>query len=137
MMKATVFIQDVYTITGIGIVPVGQVKSGVFRVGMKSNIGGKVMEVKSIEMHHQQLTEANVGDNIGFNLKNGDKNLIQAVCRTEVEFSDEQGSTPVAQTSASPEASALQNSQVPESHPEPIKPEGFLDSLKRIFGRKK
>jgi len=27
-------------------------------------------EVKSIEMHHEIMTEANPGDNVGFNVKN-------------------------------------------------------------------
>jgi len=27
-------------------------------------------EVKSVEMHHEALTEANPGDNVGFNVKN-------------------------------------------------------------------
>mmetsp|Transcript_16648 Transcript_16648/g.2318 ORF Transcript_16648/g.2318 Transcript_16648/m.2318 type:complete len:132 (+) Transcript_16648:823-1218(+) len=29
-----------------------------------------VTEVKSVEMHHEQLTEAGPGDNVGFNVKN-------------------------------------------------------------------
>jgi elongation factor 1-alpha len=47
-------IQDIYTITGIGTVPVGRVETGVLKPGdklvfMPSN---KSAEVKSIEMHH-------------------------------------------------------------------------------------
>jgi len=30
----------------------------------------KTTEVKSIEMHHEQLTEAIPGDNVGFNVRN-------------------------------------------------------------------
>jgi elongation factor 1-alpha len=65
-------IQDVYKISGIGTVPVGRVETGVMKPGMHitfapSSIEG---EVKSIEMHHENLTEAGPGDNIGFNVKN-------------------------------------------------------------------
>ncbi len=64
-------LQDVYTITGVGTVPVGRVETGVLKPGMKvmfepAHVQG---EVKSIEMHHQQLTEANPGDNVGFNVR--------------------------------------------------------------------
>ncbi|MBI4173339.1 MAG: translation elongation factor EF-1 subunit alpha [Candidatus Aenigmarchaeota archaeon] len=64
-------IQDVYSITGIGTVPVGRVESGVMKPGDKIIFepSGVVGEVKSIEMHHKQLTKAEPGDNIGFNLK--------------------------------------------------------------------
>ncbi len=68
-------IQDVFTITGHGTVPVGRVETGVMRPGdlivfMPSGAKG---EVKSIEMHHQPLTEAKPGDNVGFNVKGVDK----------------------------------------------------------------
>ena len=65
-------IQDVYKISGIGTVPVGRVETGVWIPGMVVQIApnGLVTEIKSVEMHHQQLTKAEPGDNIGFNLKN-------------------------------------------------------------------
>ncbi len=64
-------IQDVYSITGVGSVSVGEVKSGIMKVGdsvvfMPSNVKG---EVKSIEMHHQSMEQAMPGDNIGFNVR--------------------------------------------------------------------
>jgi len=68
-------IQDVYNITGIGVVPVGRVETGIMKVGDKVIVvpgrEGKGVngEVKSIEMHHEQLQEAEPGDNIGFNLR--------------------------------------------------------------------
>ncbi|MEM3412185.1 MAG: translation elongation factor EF-1 subunit alpha [archaeon] len=72
-------IQDVYSITGVGTVPVGRVETGKLKVNdkvviMPANVVG---EVKSIEMHHQQMQEAEPGDNIGFNLKGVDKKLIK------------------------------------------------------------
>ena len=39
--------------------------------------GGVRTDVKSIEMHHQQLEKAEPGDNIGFNIKGVDKKLIR------------------------------------------------------------
>ena len=76
-------IQDVYQIAGIGTVPVGKVETGVMKVGDKIIIvpgrdgKGVVGEVKSIEMHHEQLTEATPGDNIGFVVRGVEKKMIQ------------------------------------------------------------
>ena len=68
-------IQDVYKITGIGVVPVGRVETGIMKVNDKVIImpgrEGKGVhgEVKTIEMHHEQLQQAEPGDNIGFNVR--------------------------------------------------------------------
>jgi len=72
-------VQDVYSITGIGTVPVGRVETGVLNVNdtvifMPANKKG---EVKSIEMHHQPLQRAEPGDNIGFNVRGISKNDIK------------------------------------------------------------
>jgi elongation factor 1-alpha len=65
-------LQDVYKIGGIGTVPVGRVETGIIKAGMvvtfaPSNV---TTEVKSVEMHHEQLEQGNPGDNVGFNVKN-------------------------------------------------------------------
>ena len=64
-------LQDVYKIGGIGTVPVGRVETGVLKPGMVVTFapGNLSTEVKSVEMHHEALTEANPGDNVGFNVK--------------------------------------------------------------------
>ncbi len=64
-------IQDVYTITGVGTVPVGRVETGRMKVGDSVVImpEGITAEVKSIETHHTPMQEAVAGDNIGFNLR--------------------------------------------------------------------
>lgn len=72
-------VQDVYSITGIGTVPVGRVETGILKVGdkvifMPANVVG---EVKSIEMHHEPLNEAYPGDNIGFNVRGVSKTDIK------------------------------------------------------------
>jgi elongation factor 1-alpha len=64
-------IQDVYTITGVGTVPVGRVETGHMKVGDPVVImpEGMSAEIKSIETHHTPMQEAFAGDNIGFNLR--------------------------------------------------------------------
>ena len=71
-------IQDVYSITGVGTVPVGRVECGVMKQG--DNVifepAGVSGEVKSIEMHHEVFDVAEPGDNIGFNVRGVGKNDI-------------------------------------------------------------
>jgi len=64
-------LQDVYKIGGIGTVPVGRVETGIMKPGMTVVFAPVQIstEVKSIEMHHEQIPEAVPGDNIGFNIK--------------------------------------------------------------------
>jgi len=72
-------IQDVYTITGIGTVPVGRVETGILKPDMKVIFmpSNKVGEVKSIEMHHEVLPSAKPGDNVGFNVRGIAKNDVK------------------------------------------------------------
>jgi elongation factor 1-alpha len=72
-------IQDVFSISGFGTVPVGRIESGILKAGDQVIImpGGVKTEVKSIEMHHQQLQRAEPGDNIGFNVKGIEKKDIK------------------------------------------------------------
>jgi elongation factor 1-alpha len=71
-------IQEVFSITGFGTVPVGRVETGIMKPGDRVIImpSGVTTEVKSIEMHHQQLAQAKPGDNVGFNVKGIDKTQI-------------------------------------------------------------
>jgi elongation factor 1-alpha len=68
-------VQDVYDITGIGTVPVGKIETGVMKIGQKVIVlpgrsgTGIAGEVKTIEMHHEQLQEAPSGFNVGINVK--------------------------------------------------------------------
>ncbi len=70
-------IQDVYNISGIGAVTVGRVETGEISPGddvtfepastrHNGNVGG---EVKTIEMHHEEVDHAEAGDNIGWNTR--------------------------------------------------------------------
>ncbi|MDD4749204.1 MAG: translation elongation factor EF-1 subunit alpha [Methanosarcinaceae archaeon] len=64
-------VEDAYTISGIGTVPVGRVETGVMKKGDKVVFmpGGTGGEVKSIEMHHEEIPQATPGDNIGWNVR--------------------------------------------------------------------
>ena len=72
-------IQDVYTISGIGTVPVGRVETGVLNTGdnvsfQPSDVSG---EVKTVEMHHEEVPKAEPGDNVGFNVRGVGKDDIR------------------------------------------------------------
>src|SRR3989344_934161 len=68
-------VQDVYEITGIGTVPVGKIVTGIMKQGMKVKVlpgrtgTGIDGEVKTIEMHHENLPQAEAGDNVGINIR--------------------------------------------------------------------
>ncbi|MEM5872251.1 MAG: translation elongation factor EF-1 subunit alpha [Candidatus Aenigmatarchaeota archaeon] len=72
-------VQDVYTITGIGTVPVGRVETGILKTGdtVIFEPAGVKGEVKSIEMHHEQIPEAKPGDNVGFCVRGVNKQDIK------------------------------------------------------------
>ncbi len=64
-------VQDVYKISGIGAVSVGRVETGEISQGddvtfKPADVGG---EVKTIEMHHEEVDSAEPGDNIGWNTR--------------------------------------------------------------------
>merc|ERR1712054_598389 len=64
-------LQDVYKIQGIGTVPVGRVETGILKPGDMVYFApvSKSAECKSVEMHHESLSQATPGDNVGFNIK--------------------------------------------------------------------
>lgn len=72
-------IQDVYSITGVGTVPVGRIETGKMKPNDKIVVmpEGAVGEIKSIETHHTQIPEAQAGDNIGFNVRGIDRKQIK------------------------------------------------------------
>jgi elongation factor 1-alpha len=78
-------VQDVYSITGIGTVPVGRVETGILKVGdtlvfVPANSRG---ECKDIETHHTKIPQAIPGDNIGFN--------VRGISKTDVHRGDVAG----------------------------------------------
>ena len=64
-------VQEVYSIRGVGTVPVGKIETGTLKMDstlifMPSKEQG---QVKTIETHYTRMNEAGPGDNIGFNVK--------------------------------------------------------------------
>ena len=76
-------IQDVYTIKGVGTVPVGKIETGIMKPGQQlifkpsMKPGGAIGEAKTIEMHHEQISQAVPGDNVGVNMRGVSKNEIR------------------------------------------------------------
>jgi len=64
-------IQGVYNVKGVGQILAGRVETGILKPGMKvrSAPNGIEGEVKSLEMHHEQVDQALPGDNVGFSIK--------------------------------------------------------------------
>lgn len=80
-------VQDVYSIRGVGTVPVGRVETGVLKIDSHlvfrpSDVEG---DVKSIETHYERMPQAEPGDNIGFNVK--------GIARDEIRRGDVAGYT--------------------------------------------
>ncbi len=75
-------IQDAYKIQGVGTVSVGRIESGEIKPGenviiLPGKTGDGVKgEVKSLEMHHEQLDSAGPGDNVGVNIRGVSKKDI-------------------------------------------------------------
>jgi elongation factor 1-alpha len=64
-------VQEVYSIRGVGTVPVGKVETGILKLDTQLVFqpSGESGEVKTIETHYTRMNEAGPGDNIGFNMK--------------------------------------------------------------------
>ncbi|ELK37737.1 Elongation factor 1-alpha 1 [Myotis davidii] len=65
-------LQDVHKIGDISSVPVGRVETDAFKPGTGVTFApvNVTTEVKSVEMHHEALSEALPEDNVSFNIKN-------------------------------------------------------------------
>ncbi len=64
-------VQDVYSITGVGTVALRRIETGIMKPGDKLVFqpSDKIGEIKSIEMHHEQIPKAEPGDNVGVNIR--------------------------------------------------------------------
>ena len=64
-------LQDVYTIRGIGTVPVGRIETGILKIGdqVVAMPSGAKGDIKTIEMHHEQMQKAEPGDNVGVSIR--------------------------------------------------------------------
>jgi translation elongation factor EF-Tu-like GTPase len=76
-------VEDVFLITGRGVVVTGRVESGTVRVGMQVNVvrdGGVAMTttVTGVEMFRKVLDSATTGDNVGLLLKGLSKEQLHS-----------------------------------------------------------
>ena len=78
------YVEDVYTITGRGVVVTGRIASGKVKVGDKIRLIGAgdgtgkdlPFTVEGIEMFHKTMDEAEAGDNVGILLGDVDKSTV-------------------------------------------------------------
>ncbi|ADL19588.1 Elongation factor 1-alpha [Acidilobus saccharovorans 345-15] len=72
-------VQSVLSIPGAGTVVTGRVETGVLKPGDKVIVmpEGVVADVKSIQMHYQDLQQAEPGDNVGVALRGVEKNQVK------------------------------------------------------------
>jgi translation elongation factor EF-Tu-like GTPase len=62
-------LQDVYNVTGIGIVIVGKVLDGTLKPGMTAQVGGLTISAVKLEIRWKTPSEARPGDNVGVYLR--------------------------------------------------------------------
>ncbi len=90
---AILFVQDVYTVTGIGVIPCGIVETGKLQVGMKLNINGSIMTVKTISYAKMEVQSAEKGDSIGFTVEGVNfelaKSLLGSTNKSRIVFSED------------------------------------------------
>ncbi|KEH38842.1 GTP-binding elongation factor Tu family protein [Medicago truncatula] len=84
-------LQHVYKIGGVGTVPVGRVETGVLKPGMVLTFAptGLQSGVKSVQMHHENISEALPGDIVGLHLTNkklSDKNLRRGYVASDSKY---------------------------------------------------
>ena len=72
-------VQSILNITGVGSVVTGKIETGVMKPNDKVIIepAGVAGEIKSIEMHHKQLSQAIPGDNIGVSIRGVEKKNVK------------------------------------------------------------
>lgn len=86
-MKATILIQSVFKVVG-NVVPMGMVKEGILKVGMKSSIDKIIVTVKAIEMRAAKVQQATAGNTVAIFL-DGDENALIKLMGQEITFSEE------------------------------------------------
>ena len=78
------YVEDVFTVTGRGVVATGRIASGKVKVGDKIRLIGsadgaakdETFTVEGIEMFNKMMDSAETGDNVGILLGNIDKTLV-------------------------------------------------------------
>jgi GTPase len=93
-MKATVFVKEVYNITGIGPVPVVEIRQGVLKENMELHVKNRTMTIATMEMNKMKVKEASSGS-VGLSLRGGNYTVLKELKGQEVIFSDEKIQTHV------------------------------------------
>ena len=86
-MEAVVSIQKVFNIKEVGAISTGTVKSGTLKIGMAMSLNGVALLVKTMEIDHQRIEEADAGQSIGFSLSESDYEAVKSIAGTDVTFS--------------------------------------------------
>jgi len=87
-MKATVFLKEVYNITGLGPVSVVEIRQGVLKEGMSLHVKNRKMTINTMELNKMKIKEASSGS-VGLSLRGSDYKILKELRGQEVIFSDE------------------------------------------------
>ncbi|MDO8625595.1 MAG: hypothetical protein Q7R47_05920 [Candidatus Diapherotrites archaeon] len=71
-------IQNVFQITGVGIVLVGQLIQGTLSEGQKGTVNGRQIQIKSIEKNHERHPTYSGLDAVGVNITGIQKNELKS-----------------------------------------------------------
>ncbi len=120
-MESQIRIVDVFKITGVGSLPIGKVQSGTLCIGMKAEVNHVEIIIKSIEIKHKVVNKANIGDNVGLEIRgtfSSHEQLKSLLIGKIITFLD---------------SSYINNQYVEHQISEPVKPvkKGFFSFLKR------
>lgn len=68
-MKSEINVENVYHISGIGTVVIARIISGDLRIGMETELDGKIYKIKAIEKDHRELEVAIPGEDVGIEIE--------------------------------------------------------------------
>ena len=72
-----ILIEEVYHITGVGVVIVARIIDDMINVGDEVIIGNKITRVKAIEKHHKRWQNAMPNEIVGLQLTDISKNEVK------------------------------------------------------------
>lgn len=87
-MKTKVLVENIFASVGHGSIIRGKVTDGTLTIGMKYQINGKTITIKSLEMGHSQTKRVKTDEKFQAVISGGDYELLKPILKTEVEFFD-------------------------------------------------
>ncbi len=87
-MKTKVIVENIFASEGHGSIIRGKVTDGTLTIGMKYQISGKTITIKSLEMGHAGVKRVKTDEKFQAVIQNGDYALLQPILKTEIEFFD-------------------------------------------------